>query len=87
MDGYDVQKEIDYWHERASSYEQTIVKLSNALAKSRPNFKGEWIVDSPNICKCSNCNFAIKSEVGTISNITQHDFHYCPHCGARMVAE
>ena len=42
----DVQKEIDYWHDRASSYEQTIVKLSNALADRRE------------VVRCKDCKHA-----------------------------
>ena len=29
------QDEVNYWHEKANSYEQTIVKLSQELAKQR----------------------------------------------------
>lgn len=31
----ELQKEVDYWHTRASSYEHTILKLSLALTEGK----------------------------------------------------
>ena len=77
----DIQKEIDYWHDRASSYEQTIVKLSNALADRREVVRGKWTEErlpstsggSYQVWRCSNCKQAFNWRM-----------NYCGNCGSRM---
>ena len=70
----DVQKEIDYWHELATSYEQTIVKLSNALVESKPAVRGEWILHQDSrTWECSVC--------GEFDVLWRN---FCHNCGADM---
>lgn len=46
VEGDKAQKEIDYWHDKAQSYEQTILKLS--LNKA----------DVVEVVRCHDCKFA-----------------------------
>ena len=39
----EVEKERNYWHDLADSYERTILKLNNALQESVPVRHGKWI--------------------------------------------
>lgn len=77
--------EAEYWHEKCQSYEQTIFKLSNALAERR----GKWIKE--NIVLTSNppqyqwhC-----SECGRIVHWFTKEVltNYCPNCGAKMIID
>ena len=70
----ELQKEVDYWHEKCTSYEQTIVRLTESAQPERK--KGRWIehMDYPGLAYlCSECNYF------TIVEST-----YCPFCGAEM---
>ena len=74
----DWQKEIDYWYGKANSYEQTIVKLSNALAESKPVGTGEWceVIDIGfHGFRCSLCG-----------EDSYRRSNYCSNCGAKMRA-
>lgn len=65
------QKEIDYWHDKAQSYEQTILKLS--LNKA----------DVVEVVRCKNCDYAEESKHGRCYcanfaiNVSENGFCYC----------
>lgn len=78
----EVEKERDYWMDKAHSYEQTILRLTVSTGEV-PVRHGKWIEtdESDEWCgrfyKCSNCNTFV---IGDMDN-------YCPYCGARMDEE
>ena len=55
------------------SMEQTVCKLTQALAEAEPKH-GRWIEDEYGIPHCSEC--------GTVNNTVFRN--YCPNCGAKM---
>lgn len=78
----EVEKERNYWHDLADSYERTILKLNNALQESVPVRHGKWIDRNGAIVapfweryECSEC--------GARSD----NSNYCPNCGALMDGE
>ena len=76
----EVEKERNYWHDLADSYERTILKLNNALQESVPVRHGKWISNSPVTMRCNQCTYVA-------SDWIVHEFHYCPNCGADMIGE
>lgn len=75
------QKEIDYWHDKAQSYEQTILKLSlNKADDVRDYATAHKVVGGGEhdgaTCwfECDNCGLAV--DIGDV---------FCKHCGARFV--
>lgn len=76
----EAEKERDYWHETASSYERTIVRLTESAVPVR---HGKWIdIDEQSYTwkvRCSECGH----ERSMMS--TQGEYPtYCENCGARM---
>lgn len=63
------------------SMEQTVYKLTQALAEAEPVKHGRWIVISeyPKKAECSSCGYPIEHEL-----VCWWD--YCPNCGARVDA-
>ena len=74
------QKEIDYWHDKAQSYEQTILKLTINAADVRDDATAHKVVGGGErdgaTCwfECDCCGLAV--DVGDV---------FCKHCGARFV--
>lgn len=71
----ELQKEVKYWHELSNSYEQTIVRLTEAASAQPERKKGKWTnengADGWN--RCSVCG-----------ELAIDLFDYCPCCGADM---
>lgn len=66
------------------SMEQTVYKLTQALAEAEPTKHGRWIEEKDEYddiwCKCSECGYTnMGCEVFNLDG-----FRYCPNCGARM---
>lgn len=85
----ELQKEVDYWHEKCTSYEQTIVRLTESAQPERK--KGKWIVldknnrwFTPHMYQCPFCRHTL-DKMGV--NAGRGDANYCPNCGARMEVE
>lgn len=84
----EVEKERNYWHDLADSYERTILKLNNALQESVPVRHGKWIdAVIPNdsgglpVEVCNQCNTFYPLA------FTGGGMRYCPNCGAKMDEE
>ena len=79
----EVEKERDYWHSLAKSYEHTILKFmeaakENADAIEPERKKGRWIrKDDGHFLQCEFCNRVIREPFG-------YRFKFCPNCGADM---
>lgn len=77
----ELQKEVDYWHEKCTSYEQTIVRLTESAQPERK--KGKWIYTKKRLIRggyvdaseCSVCNKRIMPHLKP---------NFCPNCGAEM---
>lgn len=86
----EVEKERNYWHDLADSYERTILKLNNALQESVPVRHGKWVPktiiiggrDHVSGMKCSVCGEDPLNAEGD-----EFLTDYCPNCGARMDEE
>ena len=80
----ELQKEVDYWHEKCTSYEQTIVRLTESAQPERK--KGKWIYTKKRLIRggyvdaseCSVCNKRIMPHLKP---------NFCPNCGAEMEGE
>ena len=83
----EVEKERNYWHDLADSYERTILKLNNALQESVPVVHGHWKYDNQyhwyRAC-CSECGYC---RVTDVEADRWNEWKYCPNCGARMSEE
>ncbi len=88
VDIAELQKEVDYWHELSNSYEQTIVRLTEAASAQPERKKGKWIKPTgmmppeyAGVYRCSECgSFAMrdwKTHKQTLTNC-------CPYCFADM---
>ena len=70
-------EEANYWHEKANSYERTLVKLSQSIAEQPQRIKGRWIdvtkTGGAELWKCSECG-----------ELELEDSYFCPNCGADM---
>lgn len=77
-------EEANYWHEKANSYEQTLVKLAQSIAEQPERKKGRWIPQEaengdPYGDKCSEC--------GEWYVMPEGKTNYCPNWGAWMEGE
>lgn len=62
------------------SMEQTVNKLTEAIADAEPVRHGHWINDFSSPLKCSFCGIVSKANEFTLRT----DFKFCPYCGAKM---
>ena len=88
VDIAELQKEVDYWHELSNSYEQTIVRLTEAISEQPDRKKGRWKqweeYGFEETYECTVCRTPFVLIDGTPMD---NEYYFCPHCGACMTEE
>lgn len=79
----EVEKERNYWHGLADSYERTILKLNNALQESVPVRHGYW----KNYKDEHTCSCCGETVTGDWYDQDNDAYWVCPWCGAWMDVE
>ena len=76
----EIRKDRDYWKEKAHSYEQTILKLTDAISKQPEIITGEWeLKDHQWECGKCGCRINVKNPL----DCDKWNYYYCPHCGTK----